>query len=111
MQLSLEVTTDSPSQQCRRFQPSDTPFAATLPLRRTFHDDFDEHPLLRGRWAPHYAGGPAYPEARYWGGEGSDFKRKTAWNAEQQIYVDPRYGGRATTPLGLDPFSVRGGLL
>jgi beta-glucanase (GH16 family) len=111
MQLSLEVTTDSLSQECRRLQPSDTPSFATVSLRRTFHDDFDEHPLSRGRWAPHYAGGVAYPEARYWGGEGSDFKRKTAWNGEQQIYVDPRYGGRSTTPLGLDPFRIRDGLL
>jgi len=53
---------------------------------------------------PHYAGGAAWPEARYWGGDGSDFKRKTSYNGEQQIYVDPRYGGRGTTPLGLDPF-------
>lgn len=111
MQLSLEVTTDSLSQECRRLQPSDAPSFATVSLHRTFHDDFDEHPLSRGRWAPHYAGGAAYPEARYWGGEGSDFKRKTAWNGEQQIYVDPRYAGRATTPLKLDPFSVRDGLL
>jgi beta-glucanase (GH16 family) len=110
MQLSLEATSDSLGQECRRLQPSDTQFA-TVSLRRTFHDDFDEHPLSRGKWAPHYAGGASYPEARYWGGEGSDFKRKTAWNAEQQIYVDPRYGGRSTTPLGLDPFRVRDGLL
>ena len=67
--------------------------------------------LVGGKWAPHYAGGAAWPEARYWGGDGSDFKRKTAWNGEQQIYVDPRYAGRETTPLGLDPFSVRDGLL
>jgi beta-glucanase (GH16 family) len=80
-------------------------------LHRTFHDDFDEHPLLNGKWAPHYAGGAAWPEARYWGGEGSDFKRKTTYNGEQQIYVDPRYAGRATTPLGLDPFRVRDGVL
>jgi beta-glucanase (GH16 family) len=60
---------------------------------------------------PHYAGGAAWPEAQYWGGDGSDFKRKTAWNGEQQIYVDPRYGGRSTTPLGLNPFSVRDGIL
>ena len=67
--------------------------------------------LSKGRWVPHYAGGAAWPEARYWGGDGSDFKRKTTWNGEQQIYVDPRYGGRATTPLGLDPFKVKDGVL
>jgi beta-glucanase (GH16 family) len=110
MQLSLEVTADSLGQECRRLQPSDTQIA-TVSLRRTFHDDFDEHPLSQGRWTPHYVGGAAWPEAKYWGGEGSDFKRKTAWNGEQQIYVDPRYGGRSTTPLGLDPFRVRDGLL
>ncbi|MDO9562490.1 MAG: glycoside hydrolase family 16 protein [Bradyrhizobium sp.] len=111
LQLSLEVTTDSVGQECRRLPAANTPSAATVSLRRTFHDDFDEHPLSRGRWTPHYVGGAPYPEARYWGGEGSDFKRKTAWNGEQQIYVDPRYGGRGTTPLGLDPFRVRDGLL
>lgn len=111
MQLSLEVTTDSLSQQCRRLHAADTQSVATVTLRRTFHDDFDKHPLSSGKWAPHYAGGADWPEARYWGGDGSDFRRKTAWNGEQQIYVDPRYAGRGTTPLGLDPFSVRDGLL
>ena len=111
MQLSLEVTTDSLSQECRRLHASNTQPAATVSLHRTFHDDFDQHPLSSGKWAPHYAGGAAWPEARYWGGDGSDFKRKTAWNGEQQIYVDPRYGGRSTTPLGLNPFSVRDGIL
>lgn len=111
MQLSLEVTTDSLSEQCRRLHEAGTRSVARVTLHRTFHDDFDAHPLSSGRWAPHYAGGTAWSEARYWGGEGSDFKRKTAWNAEQQIYVDPRYAGRGTTPLGLDPFRVRDGLL
>jgi beta-glucanase (GH16 family) len=60
---------------------------------------------------PHYAGGAAWPEARYWGGEGSDFKRKTTYNGEQQIYVDPVYAGRASVPLGLDPFRVKDGIL
>ena len=36
---------------------------------------------------------------------------RPAANGEQQIYVDPRYGGRATTPLGLDPFKVQDGVL
>jgi beta-glucanase (GH16 family) len=80
-------------------------------MHLTFRDDFNEHPLSNGKWTPHYAGGAAWPDARYWGGDGSDFKRKTSANGEQQIYVDPRYAGRGTTPLGLDPFKVHDGVL
>jgi beta-glucanase (GH16 family) len=109
--LSLTIRSDPPDDLCRRIEASDPSPVATLSLHRTFHDDFDEHPLSKGKWVPHYAGGAAWPEARYWGGDGSDFKRKDAWNGEQQIYVDPRYRGRATTPLGLDPFKVRDGIL
>jgi len=110
-QLTLEVTTDPSDEQCRRIETSDAASLVPLSLHRTFHDDFDEHPLSKGKWASHYAGGAAWPEARYWGGDGSDFKRKTSYNGEQQIYVDPRYGGRATTPLGLDPFKIHDGVL
>ena len=109
MQLTLQATTGSLGERCRRIETTDSMVAASL--HRTFHDDFDTHPLAGDRWVPHYAGGAAWPEAQYWGGDGSDFKRKTAWNGEQQIYVDQRYGGRSTTPLGLNPFSVRDGIL
>jgi len=109
--LNLQVTSDPPGERCRRIEKPDAAPLASVSLHRTFHDDFDEHPLSAGRWVPHYAGGAAWPEARYWGGDGSDFKRKDAWNGEQQIYVDPRYAGRGTTPLGLDPFKVRDGVL
>jgi beta-glucanase (GH16 family) len=109
--LVLRVTTDPVSDRCRRLETPDPAGIAMLSLHRTFHDDFDEHPLASGKWVSHYAGGAAWPEARYWGGDGSDFRRKDAWNGEQQIYVDPRYGGRETTPLGLDPFRVRDGVL
>lgn len=43
---------------------------------------------------PHCAGGAGWPEARYWGGDGSNGKRKTSANGEQQIYVDPRHAQR-----------------
>ena len=109
--LSLQVTTDPSTIECRRLETVNPASLIFLPLRRTFNEDFDEHPLSHGRWAPHYAGGAAWPEARYWGGDGSDFKRKTSANGEQQIYVDPRYAGRAATPLGLDPFKVKDGVL
>jgi beta-glucanase (GH16 family) len=109
--LALQVTTDPATIECRRIEKLDPMSSSFLSLHRTFHDDFDEHPLASGRWVPHYAGGAAWPEARYWGGDGSDFKRKDAWNGEQQIYVDPRYSGRSTAPLGLDPFKVSDGVL
>jgi Glycosyl hydrolases family 16 len=109
--LTLQVATAILGEKCRRIEAPDPALLASVSLHRTFHDDFDSHPLLNNRWAPHYAGGAAWPEARYWGGDGSDFRRKTSWNGEQQIYVDPRYGGRETTPLGLDPFKVRDGIL
>ena len=109
--ITLAVTTDPSMIQCRRVDTANPANLAFLSLHRTFHDDFDEHPLVNERWVPHYAGGAAWPEARYWGGEGSDFKRKTSANGEQQIYVDPRYRGRAATPLGLDPFKVSDGIL
>jgi beta-glucanase (GH16 family) len=110
-QLTLQVTTDPAVEQCRRIETPDPASLATLTLHRTFHDNFDAHPLLNRRWSPHYAGGAAWPQARYWGGNGSDFKRKTTYNGEQQIYVDSRYAGRAATPLGLDPFKVQDGVL
>lgn len=110
-QLALQVTNDPVSDRCRRIDASESPSFVPVSLHQTFHDDFDEHPLAHGKWAPHYAGGAAWPEARYWGGDGSDFKRKTSYNGEQQIYVDPRYAGRASTPLGLDPFKIKDGIL
>jgi beta-glucanase (GH16 family) len=110
-QLTLQVTTDPARERCRRIETSDPTSLMPVSLHRTFHDDFDEHPLLNGKWVPHYAGGASWPQANYWGGDGSDFKRKTTYNGEQQIYVDPRYGGRATIPLGLDPFKIRDGVL
>src|ERR1700735_3435450 len=112
MRLSLTIRNSSPDELCRRLDTAVDPSPlATVSLHRTFHDDFDEHPLADGRWVSHYAGGAAWPEARYWGGDGSDFGRKDAWNGEQQIYVDPRYSGRSTTPLGLDPFKIKDGVL
>jgi len=111
MRLSLPVRSDPAEEMCRRIDTLDPAPLATVSLHRTFHDDFEIHPLASGKWVPHYAGGAAWPEARYWGGDGSDYRRKDAWNGEQQIYVDPHYGGRTTTPLRLDPFKVRDGIL
>ncbi|WP_291696567.1 glycoside hydrolase family 16 protein [Bradyrhizobium sp.] len=110
-QLTLLATRDAPGDACRMVEKIEPADLVPVSLHRTFHDDFDQHPLSSGKWEPHYAGGAAWPEARYWGGENSDVKRKDAWNGEQQIYVDPRYAGRAAIPLGLDPFKINDGVL
>jgi len=110
-QLTLIMTHDELGDGCRRIDTIDASQLAPVSLHRTFHDDFDEHPLKSGRWVPHYAGGAAWPEAQYWGGQGSQLKRQTKPNGEQQIYVDPRYAGLSPKPLGLDPFRVHNGVL
>ncbi len=110
-QLTLSATHDPATDQSRRVGKGGAPGLASVSLHRTFHDDFDEHPLKHGKWVPHYAGGAAWPEAQYWGGARSQLKRQTKYNGEQQIYVDPHYRGLALRPLGLDPFRVRNGVL
>lgn len=110
-QLHLQATHDPSGETCRRVDNADPASLAAIPLLRTFNDDFNEHPLKHGRWVPHYAGGAAWPEANYWGGNGSQLKRQTKPNGEQQIYVDPNYAGLSKRPLGLDPFRVRNGVL
>ena len=109
--LLLKIPNDAPGERCALIEPSGTEMPVKVSLHRTFHDDFDEHPLLGGRWASHYTGNVEMPESFYAAGEGSDLRRKSKYNGEQEIYVDPGYEGRGTVPLGLDPFKVRDGIL
>jgi beta-glucanase (GH16 family) len=109
--LELHIPSDRPGKHCTQIGPSDLMSPVTVSLHRTFHDDFDEHPLRSGRWVPHYAGSVVMPEDFYTSGDASELRRKTKWNGEQQIYVDPGYEGKGTVPLGLDPFKVQDGML
>jgi beta-glucanase (GH16 family) len=109
--LSLQVAGDPAGASCRHIEIAQHVPLIPVSMHLTFHDDFNDYPLADGQWTSHYAGGAAWPDARYWGGDGSDFKRKTSANGEQQIYVDSRYAGRGSTPLGLDPFKVKDGVL
>jgi beta-glucanase (GH16 family) len=72
----------------------------------TFADDFDDPDVSRinedavgGR-----PGAPAW-RSRY------RHDRHTIINGEKQIYVDRAYRGSASNPLGLQPFSIAGGVL
>jgi beta-glucanase (GH16 family) len=74
--------------------------------RLVFADDFDDPSVLRinenatgGR-----PGAPAW-RSRY------RHDRFTIINQEKQIYVDPGFEGTANRPLGVQPFSISGGIL
>jgi serralysin len=69
--------------------PRDAPTGWKL----TFADEFDT--LNLSRWESRFGEGN-----RFLGGQG-----------EKEIYVDPTYKGDTQTPLGLNPFSVRNGVL
>jgi hypothetical protein len=63
--LTLQVAIAILGEKCRRIEAPNPDSLASVSLHRTFHDDFDAHPLLDKRWAPHYAGGAAWPVALY----------------------------------------------
>jgi beta-glucanase (GH16 family) len=109
--LSLQIPNDVPGEHCAQIEPSAGAMPVTVSLHRTFHDDFDEHPLKSGLWETHYTGSVERPESFYASGAGSELPRRTTYNGEQQIYVDPGYEGSGTVPLGLDPFKVEDGVL
>jgi beta-glucanase (GH16 family) len=111
IRLTLQIPPDAPDGRCVRIDDSNPLSLNSVTLHRTFHDDFDVHPLQSGRWTPHYEGPISMPEAFYAGGQASKPERKSNYNGEQEIYVDPTYRGEASAPLGLDPFRVHDGIL
>jgi len=101
-QLSLLSTHDQPGDACRRV---DTLIPAQFaPVRCIAH-----FTMISTNTRCRMVGGcRTIPERRLagsalLGGDGSDFKRQTKTNGEQQIYVDPRYTGRATKAIGARP--------
>ena len=48
-QLSIPVTKDAPTEQCRRLDNLGPDALARVSLHRTFYDDFDESPLKSGK--------------------------------------------------------------
>ena len=72
-------------------------------MTMTFDDEFNSLSLNMGTKST--AGGTW---TTYYGGYNN---RSLTGNAEQEIYVDPSYAGTSGSPLGLNPFSDRNGIL
>ena len=51
--LALQVTTASLGETCRRVETTDAASLISVSLHRTFHNDFDTHPLSGDRWVSH----------------------------------------------------------
>ncbi len=74
--------------------------------RLAFADDFDDGDVSRiNEDAVGRRGGPPAWRSRY------RHPRQDIINDEKQIYVDPAYAGSGQRPLGIQPFSMRGGVL
>jgi beta-glucanase (GH16 family) len=58
----------------------------------------------KGRWTPSFPQGPRTGPLAW-------DSRTLPGNHEKEIYVDPAFAGSGSTPLGLKPFSVNGGVL
>jgi len=72
----------------------------------SFFDDFDNENVSRinENASGGHAAAPAW-RSRYRHG------RHDVINKEKQIYMDPQFSGTARTPLGVQPFSIRDGIL
>ena len=78
------------------------PYAvSTVTLERTFLDGFSSFTPNTPPWRHHFDHGPY---DKHWA-------RTLSSNQEQQLNVDPGYAGSGPQPLGLNPFSVKGGVL
>ncbi|MES2739708.1 MAG: glycoside hydrolase family 16 protein [Pseudomonadota bacterium] len=81
-----------------------------LVVKKTFAEMFDKLDLKTNRWTPHYDGG--YDAVtKTWLGYDWITKRTQPAAHEQQLYVDPGYKGTTRTPLGINPFIIKDGVL
>jgi len=81
----------------------------TSKLKMTFHDEFDSLSL----WDPK-SGQGVWKTNYQWNAQTGTYSwqsRTLTPNHEQQIYVDPNYAGKGTTPLGINPFAITNGEL
>lgn len=107
--LVLDVPTTAATSTCTLVPATAATTKQTL--SQTFIDNFNTLDLtLANGWSPHYDGG--YDEAaKKFLGYDWPTKRTLAGNAEQQVYVDSGYAGKAGKPMGLNPFSTVKGVL
>jgi beta-glucanase (GH16 family) len=83
----------------------------TVAATQSFHDPFDTFDLSTRRWLPYFDGGYDVASGTYLGATWGLAKRTLSGTGEEEIYVDSSYAGTGTTPLGLNPFTIKDGVL
>jgi len=108
--LALALPIQAPGPKCAAVS-GEVSASDPVTVTQTFLDPFDSLDLSTQRWLPHYDGGYDGAARKYLGADWGIVKRTLSGTGEEQIYVDPSYAGTGTTPLGLDPFRIKDGVL
>lgn len=81
-------------------------------LTQTFSDDFNNFSWYAEGDVKKVGGGTWRTNFGYTWVPVNDLKNHTLiWNGEEQMYVDPGFTGSRTKTLGLNPFSIKNGVL
>ena len=108
--LAIALPAQAPGPKCAAVS-GEVSTADPVTVTQAFHDPFDNLDLSTQRWLPYYDGGYDPATGKFLGATWGLVKRTLAGTGEVEIYVDPSYGGTGPTPLGLNPFVVRDGVL
>ena len=108
--LAITLPAQAPGPKCAAVS-GDVSATDKVDVTQTFHDPFDALDLSTQRWLPHYDGGFDAAVGKYLGSTWGIVKRTLSGTGEEEVYVDPSFGGTGPAPLGLDPFVIRDGVL
>ena len=108
--LTIALPAQAPGPKCAAVSGG-VSVTDTVAATQSFHDPFDTLDLSTQRWLPYYDGGYDSATGKYLGADWGLAKRTLSGTGEEEIYVDPSYGGTGPTPLGLNPFLIKDGVL
>jgi beta-glucanase (GH16 family) len=108
--LVIALPVQAPGTKCAAVT-GEVSAARPLTLAQSFHEPFDSLDLSTHRWLPFFDGGYDADTGTFLGGAWGLVKRTLSGTGEEQIYVDAGYSGTGSTPLGLNPFVLKNGVL
>jgi len=108
--LTIALPLEAPGPKCAAVSGGGSA-TDTVAATQSFYDPFDTLDLSTQRWLPYFDGGYDAATGQFLGADWGLAKRTLSGTGEEEIYVDPSYAGTGSTPLGLNPFVVKDGVL